>query len=217
MNHGESIGKKLVTMINYINYNTNNTNNSMNVYEKNIQGEQKKEVERPSASVVWQGERGVAFVPPGKLPTPWRGVKIDLFRNPRLKLKFSIIRQDNSKFECLAGMNSKPTQVFRKRSEMHSTEEFWHTVERVLELRKQQSNFRISKITKARKGGVLNNMAVALYRDVVWCVDLIYHDRVYQFHLTDDITERFRGANGIATCYVGQHQFRGHNLEDLGI
>lgn len=217
MNHGKSIGKKLVTMINYINYNTNNTNNSMNVYEKNIQGVKNREVERPSASVSWQGERGVAFVPPGKLPAPWRGVKIDLFRNPRLKMKFSIIRQDNSKFECLAGMNSKPSQVFRQRSEMNSTPQFWHTVEQVLTLRKQESNFRISKITKARKAGVLNNMAVALYRDVVWCVELIYDDVVYQFRLTDDITERFRSANGIATCYVGQHLFRGHNKEDLGI
>lgn len=217
MNHGKSIGKKLVTMINYINYNTNNTNNSMNVYEKNIQGEKKEQVKRPLASVVWQGKEGVAFVPPGKLPAPWRGVKIDLFRNPRLKLKFSIIRQDNSKFECLAGMNSKPTQVFRKRAEMDSSEEFWHTVEQLLTMRKTQSNFRISKITKARKGGVLNNMAVVLYRDVVWCVELIYHDLVYQFRLTDDVSERFRLANGIATGYVGQHQFRGHNPEDLGI
>ena len=207
----------LITMINNINYNTNNTNNSKNVYDKNILREQKEEVERPSASVSWQGERGVAFVPPGKLPAPWRGVKIDLFENPRLKLKFSIIRQDNSKFECLAGMNSKPTQVFRKRSEMDSTPEFWHCVERVLELRKSEPNFRISKITKARKAGVLNNMAVALYQRNGWCVELIYDDQVYQFRLSCQITERFRGANGIATCYVGQHQFRGHHKEDLGI
>lgn len=207
----------LITMINNINYNTNNTNDSMNVYEKNIQREQKEQVERPSASVSWQGERGVAFVPPGKLPAPWRGVKIDLFRNPRLKLKFSIIRQDNSKFECLAGMNSKPTQVFRKRSEMDSTPEFWNTVERVLELRKQEMNFRISKITKARKAGVINNMAVALYQRDAWCVELIYGDLVYSFQLTGEITERFRSVNGIATVYMGQHQFRGHNREDLGI
>lgn len=207
----------LITMINNINYNTNNTNNSKNVYDKNILREQKEQVKRPSASVSWQGDEGVAFVPPGKLPAPWRGVKIDLFKNPRLKLKFSIIRQDNSKFECLAGMNSKPTQVFRKRSEMDSTPEFWHCVERVLELRKSEPNFRISKITKARKAGVLNNMAVALYLRDSWCVELIYDDVVYQFQLSDHVTERFRGANGVATCYVGQHQFRGHRKEDLGI
>jgi len=216
MKNEKSVGENLVTMINYINNNTNNSNNSMNVYDENIQ-KGDIEVKRPTASVSWQEKEGVEFAPPGKLPAPWRGVKIDLFQNPRLKLKFSIIRQDNSKFECLAGMNSKRTQVFRKRNEIDSTDAFWHTVEQLLELRKLEPNFRISKITKARKAGVLNNIAVVMYRNTRWCVELIYHDQVYQFQLNNNITDAFRNANSIASVYVGANQFRGHNLEDLGI
>lgn len=210
-----STGSDLVTMINNINYNNNNNNTKFVSKENN-------QVVEDIATLPAGGEEiralKVALVPQGTLPPKWRGLKIDLFENPRLKLKFSIIRQDNTKFECVAGMNSPRSYVFRGRVEGKGTEEYWNAVEQLFEKRKDEQNFRISKISKPRKGQTLNGLAVALYQQKHWMIDLVYYDTIYTFALKGKTSDSFSKANGIATGYYGITTTRPWaDLEELGL
>lgn len=209
-----SIGKKLVTMINYNNYN-NYDNYTTFVSDEN------KQVVDNIASLPVGGERnkkalGVALMPQGTLPPKWRGVKIDLFANPRLKLKFTILRHDNTKFQCVAGMNSPNSYIFRGR-EHNNTDEHWNAVENIIKLRKHEVNFRISKLSKPRKGGTLHDLSVALYKNDFWTINLIYDEQIYQFQLKNDISDKFKKANGIATTYYGITSRPWATKEELGI
>lgn len=210
-------GEQLVTMINNINYNNNN-NNTKIVSEENNQVEVIDRSLRSSLGLLKENIVEVAVMPQGTLPAKWRGLKIDLFENPRLKLKFSIIRQDNSKFECVAGMNSPRSYVFRGRDEGNGTDEYWSAVEQMFHLRKQEEKFRISKISKPRKGQTLNGLAVALYKQDHWMIDMVYYDTIHSFALKGKTSDKFREANGIATGYYGVTTTRPWaDLEELGL
>lgn len=210
-------GEQLVTMINNINYNNNNNNTKIVSFSK--KNNQVEATDRSlSLGLALRKNLEVAVMPQGTLPAKWRGLKIDLFENPRLKLKFSIIRQDNSKFECVAGMNSPRSYVFRGRDEGKGTDEYWNAVEQMFETRKDEQNFRISKISKPRKGQTLNGLAVALYQQKHWMIDLVYYDTIYTFALKGKISDSFNKANGIATAYYGMTNTRTWaDLEELGL
>jgi hypothetical protein len=208
-----------ITMINNINY--NNNNNYTNIVSK----ENNEEIEITSFPLgitsfsAPQEPIEVAFMPPGTLPARWRGVKLDLFENPRKKLKITIVRPDNTKFECVAALSSPRSYVFRGRDQDKGSFEFWSAVEQVYERQKDQEDFRISKVVKPRKGQTIDNMAVALYRiDQVYVIDFIYDDEVYHFKLTGIPSENFQKMNGIATAYIGKTSDRPWaNKEELGI
>lgn len=210
-------GEQLVTMINNINYNNNNNNTKIVSFSK--KNNQVEATDRSlSLGLLKENTVGVAVMPQGTLPAKWRGLKIDLFENPRLKLKFSIIRQDNSKFECVAGMNSPRSYVFRGRDEGKGTDEYWDAVEQMFETRKDEENFRISKISKPRKGQTLNGLAVALYKQKSWMIDLVYYDTIYTFALKGKTSDSFTKSNGIATAYYGVTTTRPWaDLEELGL
>lgn len=217
MANKNSKGESLVTMINNINYNNNN-NNTKIVSDENNPVEGTSSLSRGLAPLSASQPLGVAFMPSGTLPAAWKGLKIDLFENPKLKLKLTIVRPDNTKFECVAGMNSKPSQVFRGRDDDKGTEEYWCAVETVLEQRRQENGFRISKVSKPRKGGTIDGLAVALYQQESWMIDLIYDDSIYTFALKGNITEKFAQVNGIATAYYGIANTRPWaSKEELGI
>lgn len=210
---------KQITMINNINY--NNNNNNTNIVSKENNGEMYKTSSSSGlASLPAPLEPlEVAFMPPGTLPARWRGVKLDLFENPRKKLKITIVRPDNSKFACVAALNSPRSYVFRGRNEDKGSEEFWSAVEQVYERQKDQEDFRISKVVKPRKGQTIDNMAVALYRvDDIYVIDFIYDAEVYHFRLTGQVSDKFKEMNGVATTYIGKTSDRPWaNKEELGI
>jgi hypothetical protein len=208
-----------ITMINNINYN-NNYNNTNIVSEENNEEE---EIASLSSGITSfsapQEPLEVAFMPPGTLPARWKGVKFDLFENPRKKLKITIVRPDNTKFACVAALNSPRSYVFRGRDEDKGTSDFWAAVESVYAKHKDTEDFRISKVSKPRKGQTLDNMAVALYSlDGVNVLDFIYDNEVYNFKLTGVVSENFKQANGVATAYIGKTSDRAWaNKEELGI
>lgn len=208
-----------ITMINNINYNNNNNNTSI------VSKENNEEIDTTSSSSglaslsASQKPLEVAFMPPGTLPARWRGVKFDLFENPKKKLKISIVRPDNTKFTCVAALNSPRSYVFRGRDEDKGSEEFWSAVEVVYEQKKDFEDFRISKVVKPRKGQTMDGMAVALYKlDDVNVLDFIYDNEIYQFKLTGEPSAKFKEMNGVATAYFGKTSDRPWaNKEDLGI
>lgn len=208
-----------ITMINNINYNNNNNNTSI------VSKESNEEIDTPLASSGLASLSAplepleVAFMPPGTLPARWKGVKFDLFENPRKKLKITIVRPDNTKFECVAALNSPRTYVFRGRDENKGTEEFWNAVQTIFDQNKDQEGFCISKVSKPRKGQTIDNMAVALYLvEGINVLDFVYDNEIYQFKLTGQPSAKFLEMNGIATAYIGKTSGRvWANKEDLGI
>jgi hypothetical protein len=210
---------KQITMINNINYN-NNYNNTNIVSKEN--NEEEEIALLPSGITSFSAPQEpleVAFMPPGTLPARWKGVKFDLFENPRKKLKITIVRPDNTKFTCVAALNSPRSYVFRGRDEDKGSADFWLAVESVYDKNKDTEDFRISKVSKPRKGQTLDNMAVALYtQDGVNVLDFIYDNEIYHYKLTGIVSEKFREANGVATAYIGKSSDRAWaNKEELGI
>lgn len=208
-----------ITMINNINYNNNNNYTSIVSKENNEEEELTSSSSGLASLSASQKPLEVAFMPPGTLPAKWRGVKLDLFENPRKKLKITIVRPDNTKFECVAALNSPRSYVFRGREEDKGHEDFWRAVDTVYSKQKDVEDFRISKVSKPRKGQTLDGMAVALYsQDGINVIDFIYDNEVYHFKLTGQISDRFKQMNGTATAYYGKTSGRSWaNKEDLGI
>ena len=208
-----------ITMINNINYYNNNNNTSIVSKENNEEMYTTSSSSGLASLSASQKPLEVAFMPPGELPARWKGVKFDLFANPRKKLKITIVRPDNSKFECVAALNSPRSYVYRGKEEGKGSEEFWTAVETVYQSRKDQKDFRISKVSKPRKGQTIDNMAVALYtQDNIYMLDFVYDDEVYQYKLTGECSPKFLEMNGVATAYYGRTSGRAWaNKEELGI
>jgi hypothetical protein len=208
-----------ITMINNINYDNNNNNTNIVSKENN---EEEVITSFPSGLASLSASQKpleVAVMPPGTLPERWKGVKFDLFENPRKKLKITIVRPDNTKFECVAALNSPKSYVYRGRQDDKGTEEFWAAVDQVYETHKSTKDFRISKVSKPRKGQTIDNMAVALYTENgVNVLDFIYDNEVYHYKLTGIPSEKFLQMNGVATAYIGKTSDRAWaNKEELGI
>ena len=208
-----------ITMINNINYNNNNNNTNIVSKENNEEKDKTSSLSGLASLSAPLEPLEVAFMPPGELPAKWKGVKFDLFENPRKKLKITIVRPDNTKFECVAALNSPRSYVFRGRNEDKGSDDFWLAVDTVYDLKKDLQDFRISKVSKPRKGQTIDNMAVAVYIvDNVNVLDFIYDNQIYHFELTGIPSEKFLSMNGIATAYIGKTSERKWaNKEDLGI
>lgn len=208
-----------ITKINNIKYNNNNNNTSI-VSEENDEEEMTTSSCRGLASLsASQKPFEVALMPPGKLPAPWRGVKLDLFANPAHTLKINIIRQDGTSFACSSQMNSPRTHVFRGRDQGQGTQRHWHLVEYLMELR-DDYDYRISKVSRPRKGGTINDFVAMIYHtDGVWHADLVYKHKIWSFRLDKPSSQAFRDKNGIATTFVGIASYQKPWIEgeELGI
>lgn len=205
----------IITMINNIKYN-NNTKNTKNT---NFVSKENEEVEElTQSSVLASPVKRETLVSQGTLPAKWKSVKIDLFANPNITVKLNIIRLDGTQFPCTANLNSPATYVFRGRDRNQGDEAYWQTIQQVIDLRQKEKGFCISKITKPRKGGTIDGMAIALYQQSdIWCCDVIYHSEIYQYQLKNEMSEKFIEKNGIATGYYGQSLRRWVTTEELGI
>jgi len=185
-----------ITMFNNIKYNNNNNNTSIVSKESN-------EEEDSISSLCLAKPVGEALASSGTLPSNWRGVKLDLFANPKLTLKITIIRHDGTRFACTSQMNSPRTHVFRGRERGQGTEAHWRLVEYLMELR-DDYDYKISKVSKPRKGGTLLDFAAMIYfAEQQWNVDLVYENQIWHFCLDKEVTEVFLKNNGIATGYYG--------------
>lgn len=206
-----------ITMINNINNvkNINDINNTIFVSEES------NEVEALTSSSVLasasQEPLEEALASHGTLPSKWKGVKLDLFKHP--KLKITIIRHDNSKFACYASLNSPRSYVFRGRDQNLGSERHWQLIEYLMDLRKNE-DYAISKVGQARKAGTIDDFAALIYhRDGVWHTDLIFELRIWSFKLTGSCSESFLAKDGIATAFIGtMHTGRSWiTAEELGI
>lgn len=208
-----------ITMINNINYDNNDNNTNIVSKESNEEKDLTSFSSGLASLSASQKPLEVAFMPPGTLPARWKGVKFDLFENPRKKLKITIVRPDNTKFECVAALNSPRSYVFRGRNDDKGSEEFWNAVDVVYEKFKDNQQFAISKVSKPRKGQTIDNMAVALYDDMgIYTLAFVYDAEVYEFKLTGEPSAKFREMNGVATAYIGKTSGREWaNKEELGI
>ena len=206
-----------ITMINNFKY-------INNIKHTNIVSEESNEVETddfvfPLASPASQ-PLGEALASSGTLPLLWKGVKLDLFANPGLTLKLTIVRQDNTKFPCSASLNSPLSYVYRGREQEQGTEEHWELLDWNIQRRKDQGyDVRASKIGKPRKGGTLKDFAAVVFNDGVnWNVDLVYELQVWHFILAGDVSDAFSKKNGIATTYCGVRLARAwQDPKELGI
>lgn len=207
-----------ITMINNINYNNNNNNTIFVSDESEVEISETKSLSG-LASLSASQPLEVAFMPQGELPTRWQGVKLDLFENPRLKLKLTIVISGNNKFQCIAALNSPTSYVFRGRNEGKGSDDYWAAVEAVIAKHKNKPGFCISKISKPRKGQTIDGMAAGLYiEDNVYHCAVIYDYQVFEYKLTGKVSDNFRKMNGIATAYIGKTNTRPWaDKEELGI
>jgi hypothetical protein len=211
-----------ITMINNIKYNNNNNNNNYT----NIVSKESNEEEVMTSSLsglaslsASQKPLGEALASSGTLPSKWRGVKLDLFANPKHTLKITIIRHDGTRFACSANLNSPRSYVFRGREQGQGTKYHWQLVEYLMEIR-DDYDYKISKVGKPRKGGTIKDFVSMIYfTDNIWNVDLVYEHRIWNFKLDKETSQAFRDKNGIASGYIG---ITGYNKpwqesEELGI
>jgi hypothetical protein len=189
---------KNITMINNIKYNNNNNNTSI------VSEESNDEIDTTSSfSGLASLSSEEALASSGTLPANWKGVKLDLFANPGHTLKITIIRHDGTRFACSSQMNSPRTHVFRGRERGQGTKSHWRLVEYLMELR-DDYEYKISKVSKPRKGGTINNFVAMIYfTQEVWNVDLVYEHKIWNFKLDKDTSPAFRNKNGIASGYSG--------------
>lgn len=191
--------EEIITKINNIKYNNNNNNTS--IVSKESNGEEDTTSSFRLAEPV--GSFGEALASSGTLPSNWRGVKLDLFANPKHTLKITIIRHDGSRFACSSQMNSPRTHVFRGREQGQGTKAHWHLVEYLMELR-DDFDYHISKVSKPRKGGTLKDFAAMIYfTEQKWNVDLVYECKIWNFQLDKELSSAFKDKNGIASGYYG--------------
>lgn len=166
----------------------------------------------------------VAFMPQDKLPPKWNAVKIDLFNNgtadkPKRTVKFTIVKEDDSKFPCSAALNSPYHHVYRGMDEGLGTKRFWRAVDTLIEQHKQaDQSFSISKIGKVKKGGSIPDLATAVYeKGGVWYCQLINYNEIYTYPLGGVMHDEFKNKNGIATGFWGTIKRNWTSREELGI
>jgi len=194
---------KKITMINNIKYNNNNNNTNIVSKENN-----EEEVLTSSSSGLAslsasQKPLGEALASSGTLPSKWRGVKLDLFANPKHTLKITIIRHDGTRFACSANLNSPRSYVFRGKDQGQGSKYHWQLVEHLMELR-DDFDYKISKVGKPRKGGTIDDFVAMIYMtNGIWHTDLIYEHRIWSFRLDKEVSTSFKEKNGIATGYYG--------------
>lgn len=211
-----------VTMINNIKYNNNNNYTNIVSQESNevaTKISSSTGLASLSASSKDSQPLGEALASYGTLPSKWKGVKIDLFANPKHTLKLTIIRHDGTRFACTANLNSPKSYVFRGREQGQGSEEHWELVEYLMELR-QNEDYKISKVGKPRKGGTIADFVAMTYlTDNVWTVEIIFNQKIWKFKLDKQVSENFQKKNGIATGYYGVTGFTKpwETQEELGI
>ena len=201
-----------ITMINNIKYNNNNNNT-------NIVSAESNEIEDLTSSFSLAEPVGEALASSGTLPANWRGVKLDLFANPKHTLKITIIRHDGTRFACSSQLNSPRTHVFRGRDQGQGTKQHWQLVEYLMELR-DDYDYKISKVSHLRKNGTLKDFVAMIYfTENTWNVDLIFECKIWSFRLDGEKSQAFRDKNGIATGYLGITGYHKpwQNPKELGI
>lgn len=207
--------RDVLTKINNIKY--NNNINYTNIVSKENNGEEDKTSSFCLAKPVQSSEEALASS--GTLPSKWRGVKLDLFSNPTYTLKITIVRHDGSRFSCSSQLNSPRTHVFRGRDQGHGSKTHWQLVEYLMELRNDY-DYRISKVSKPRKGGTIEDFVCLIYlQDLIWHCNLVFEHKIWSFRLDKPVSQLFMEKNGIATGYYGVTVCSKPwaNKEDLGI
>lgn len=207
--------EEIITKINNIKYNNNNNNNN----NTSIVSEESNGEEDMTSSFCLAEPLEEALASSGSLPSKWRGVKLDLFANPKHTLKITIIRHDGSRFACSSQLNSPRTHVFRGREQGQGTKTHWRLVEYLMELR-DDFDYNISKVSKPRKGGTIKDFVALIYmQDQIWHCDLIFEHKIWSFKLDRELSKSFVDKNGIATGYYGITGYTKpwENSEDLGI
>lgn len=217
MAKAEDILKK-ITMINNIKYiKDNNNNNNTSIVSK----ESNEEEVLTSSFCLAEPVKplGEALASYGTLPSKWRGVKIDLFANPKHTLKITIIRYDGTRFACTSNLNSPRSYVFRGREQGQGTKTHWQLVEYLMELR-DDYDYKISKVGKPRKGGTIKDFVAMIYfTNGIWTADLVFEHRIWSFRLDKELSQAFKDKNGIASGYYGITGYckPWEDTEELGI
>ena len=192
-----------ITMINNIKYNKDNKHT--NIVSEESNGEEVLTSSSSGLASLSASQKPLeeALASSGTLPANWRGVKLDLFANPRHTLKITIIRHDGTRFACSSQLNSPRTHVFRGRDQGRGSRYHWQLVEYLMELR-DDFDYQISKVSKPRKGGTIDDFVVMIYHsDGIWHTDLVFEHKIWSFRLDRELSQAFVKNNGIATGYAG--------------
>jgi hypothetical protein len=164
-----------------------------------------------------------------RMPAAWRGVKLDLFCNginkdgtANLKLNIGVIRKlDGAQIALQASLNSTWDDSVRRGVDKTAwnTESHWITAKQHRKELEYVYNIRTSKIGLKQKGGG-TEMVAYVFQDhsQTWCVDILREGEIYNFQLTDTLTEsQKRQGKMIATGYTGVRTQRLITAKELGI
>ena len=164
-----------------------------------------------------------------RMPSEWRGVKLDLFNNginkdgsAMMKLNIGVIRKiDGAQVPLQASLNSSWDDSVRRSVDKNDWNNLPHWI-RAKQHRKELEylyTIRASKIgLKQKSGGT--EMVAFVYQDRAdrWCVDILREGQIYSFVLDDKLSEN-QLAQGklIATVYAGTKKTRLIAAKELGI
>lgn len=150
-----------------------------------------------------------------KMPSEWRGVKLDLYNNginkdgsAKMKLNIGVIKKiDGSQVPLQASLNSSWDDGVRRSVDKNDWNNDPHWI-KVKQHRKELEylyDIRASKIGLKQKSGGTELVAF-VFQDCskTWCVDIISECQVYSYELTDELSEsQIAQGHMIATVYAG--------------
>lgn len=154
------------------------------------------------------------------LPSNWRGLKLDLFSNPELKLKAGVIKNDGTTQELVASLNSPKEYIWRRVPAKERSQPHWQIVQSVeQDLQDLNVDYCASKFALPKKAGT-TKLVVFLFENAdYWFVRMVVKAAVYDYMVSkkSQLSPAQRKMNMIATHYVGKTQTKLLDLEDLGL
>jgi hypothetical protein len=169
-----------------------------------------------SGEVICSGVGNIAEV----LPRNWRGFKLDLFANPSLKLKASVIKEDGTTQELVAALNSPPEYIWRQVPLIELNSSHWLAVKTVKDdLTRAGIVYRASKFATPRKGSSTKFVVFLYETDTDWQLQVVIKGAIYDYALSKQskLTDAQKKNNLIASLFVGKSQKKLLDAEDLGL
>jgi hypothetical protein len=218
------------TFKNFTKINNNNNNNNNNNFNDNNTNDcvvladsptiEETESVTPAGASGLASLSGVGISVHEILPRNWRGFKLDLFANPAMKLKASVIKDDGTTQELVAALNSPVEYIWRGVPNSELNTSHWQLVKQIqTELETLGIAYWSSKFSTPRKGSSTKFVVFLYETKDTWELQIVIKASVYEYSMNKEsnLTLAQRKGNMIATHFVGKTQKKLLDVEDLGL
>jgi hypothetical protein len=165
-----------------------------------------------------------------ELPPTWRGAKWDIYKNPsrgklNLKVKLSVIKSDRTTQSLTASMNSPHDRLWRGVENQNT--QHWLMMRDLYKDYRQQlgptiEHWRVSKFYLNSKKASIDIMSLFLHwTDGDYCLRLVLDGIIYDFVVAknsyENLTDKQRSNNQVATAFFGRSQVKMVHPKELGL